>query len=88
MTLCENEYNAIDKFLMESHFIDVFQIFQDEDRNDYFWCSENEQIMGLREGLIELTDYIAYPLSFYGITTEEANAFKNLLSSLDIEWEE
>ena len=88
MTLCKDEYNAIDKFLMESHCIDIWSIFQDKDLNDYIWNEEESMLMGLREGLLEIVEYISYPLSHYGITDEEAKAFKNLLSSLDIEWEE
>ncbi len=88
MTLCEKEYNAIDKFLMESHCIDIWQVQQDVGLYDYIWDNENQKRIGLRQGLIEIVSAIAYPLSHYGITYEEAKAFKNLLSDLDIEWEE
>ena len=86
LTLSSNEYNAIDKFLMESHMIDILQIHQDEHFNDSFWDDEEGKFISIKEGLEIIVDAIAYPLSHYGITKEETKAFENLCASFDIPW--
>ena len=99
--MSEIEYNALDKILMASHLIDVFQIVQrqvyDPKKSSSVPCDfiyeEDNGLLSLKEGLKSIEEAMAGDgeidaMTHYGLTFDEKDAFLRLLEKYELEYHE